>query len=278
MLDELTRIPPFLASEVSENSIAPRCDFCKEIACETDAMACGECSGQSCSGQCAASECGQCGSCQTGGCQSGCQGCQTACESSAQYPTGYGSITIIDTTKNTISFRLSAISRATSYLVFYRRTVDAVAVRFETWDLENTLENLQADTEYTINYVGKNSYGTGPLMPEGKTATTNSARPTNWEWWSDVRAGQPVAFTVAEFQAFYDKIDEFRAYKYGTAADWPNFKLVSKGTPLSAAIVNECRAAIAPITAATMPPTAYPGDPVSADYFNKLKDYLNSVT
>ena len=137
-------------------------------------------------------------------------------------------------------------------------------------------------------YVGAGRYqywgyteGDGMYYPAGTasvTITEGPDKPSDWSWWSDVRAGQPVAFTVAEFQAFYDRIDAFRVYKFGAGHEWPAFKPVEKGKPITADIVNEARAAIAPMTAATMPPTVYPGvTPVSGDYLNKLKDYLNSV-
>lgn len=71
-------------------------------------------------------------------------------------------------------------------------------------------------------------------------------RPTDWEWWSTVALNQPIAFTVAEWEAFYAKIDEFRAYK--GLEPWPNFVPVSKGAAISAKMVNETRAAIAPMT------------------------------
>lgn len=59
--DELIQIPEYLSDNPDgEISLAASscAAFC-EIACETEAMLCGECSGQSCSGQCAASECSQ---------------------------------------------------------------------------------------------------------------------------------------------------------------------------------------------------------------------------
>lgn len=121
MSDELIKVPAFLAAEIGDYGIMPACDFCKEVACETAAMTCGQCSGQSCSGQCSVSECsvaqcgqcdinetgcgpqcfqcGTCESCQSSECKLGecilcqsgqcgscekCQGCQSSCERNCQ--------------------------------------------------------------------------------------------------------------------------------------------------------------------------------------------------
>lgn len=108
---------------------------------------------------------------------------------------------------------------------------------------------------------------------ESKPAPT---RPANWAWWSTVAQDRPIRLSAAEWNAFYDRIDAFRNYVgFGS---WPNFIPVSRGTPISAAIVNEVRAAIAPMTTEAMPPYVAAGKtPISASYFNQLKDYLNSV-
>lgn len=84
MSDELIKIPAFLAAETGDYGVMPMCDFCAEVACETAAMTCGQCSGQSCASQCAVSECnvlqcGQCGIAETG-CGPQCFQCGT-CES-----------------------------------------------------------------------------------------------------------------------------------------------------------------------------------------------------
>lgn len=189
--------------------------------------------------------------------------------------------TVTKITQTTARVNVTPGSGYTSFNVFARYRDNSTGV-YE-WEFKTAspfyadISGLTPGTWYTVNVCSidgsKKDWGTGKDFQ-----ALPVARPTNWEWWSDVRPGQPVTFTTAEFRAFYDKIDEFRVYKFGPGNEWPNFKPVSKGTPLSAAIVNEARAAIAPMTTAAMPPTIYAGvTKISADYFNRLKEYLNSV-
>ena len=146
-----------------------------------------------------------------------------------------------------------------------------------------TITKLQPETVYAVNIGCKNSAGGGvvkwAIEEGGKTFTTKAAqtRPEDWEWWSTVARDQPIAFTANEWKAFYDKIDEFRVYK-GTYA-WPNFVPVERGYVITAKMIQEVLAAIQPITTAPMPPIPVAGKTViTADYFNQIRDYLNSVT
>lgn len=102
-------------------------------------------------------------------------------------------------------------------------------------------------------------------------------RPENWKWWSVVEKNKPIAFTVAEWNAFYARINAFLGYR--GQGPWPNFVPVYKGAPITAKMVQEVTAAIQGMTSAQMPPIPVAGKTViTADYFNKLKEYLNSVT
>lgn len=58
--DELIEVPEYLKGELTGANVMPMCDFCTEIACETDGMACGETCSQGCHGQCTVVQCGQC--------------------------------------------------------------------------------------------------------------------------------------------------------------------------------------------------------------------------
>lgn len=190
---------------------------------------------------------------------------------------------VSSTTHNSATIRVELGDGYSKFRIFCRTAGGATAkdtTLTRTADFNYTISGLSSSTDYAVNVCSIPASGQGGEWAVAEDFTTDSApaptRPTNWEWWSDVRAGQPIAFTDAEFQAFYDKIDAFRIYR-GVSA-WPNFIPVSRGTPISADIVNEARAAIAEITTAALPPTARGGEPITASYFNALKDYLNSVT
>lgn len=117
-------------------------------------------------------QCGQCGECYNqGGCGQGCgEGCG---QSQPSGPTSYGSISITSRSNTSITLRLSSIPDATSYVVAYRRSdVSGTAITKSTSSTSVTISGLDPDTEYTFNYYGQNSYGTGPYMPNGVTART----------------------------------------------------------------------------------------------------------
>lgn len=281
MSDNLISVPSFLSTTTTSATISPRCSFCVEVACETDAMACGQCSGQSCSGQCTSAECGQCGSCERGQCSTcqsscqGCQGCQTACEGSAQHPIASGSITVVNRSSNSITLRLGAISRATSYVAAYRPTSATAAQTVETTSLTVTVSGLEPDTTYVFNYYGKNSYGTGPYMANGVSATTLSDRPYNWAWWSTVSSGGDISLSAGEWNAFCTRINEFREYK--GLAQYGAFVTARQGAEISASIVNHAVWAIGAMVSGAYSLEVRSGDTITAGFFNGLKDYLNSA-
>lgn len=173
-------------------------------------------------------------------------------------------------------FRIFCRLSSSSSAVVHDKTVSRTA------DFNYVITGLQPDTEYTVNICSVPANGQGGVWAGAETFVTGRApapvRPANWAWWTDVRAGVPVAFTAEEFQAFYDRINAFRVYKFGAGSEWPNFVPVSKGVAISAKMMQEVTAAIQPMTAAAMPPIPTAGKTViTADYFNKLKEYLNSV-
>lgn len=211
-------------------------------------------------------------------CQSSCQAsCQSACESSAQYPTSYGSITIISRTATSVSLRLSAISDATYYVVAYRPTTTSVADTYYTTSRSVTIDGLDSNTEYAFNYYAGNDYGTGPYMPSPVYATTLPPL-QEWEWWSTIESGKPIAVTASEWNAFTDCINEFLDY-YGISQR--SFTPAVSGTAMKADLANAASAAIGALRPAA-DESYYPGwlnagDPITAAYFIGLKNYLNSA-
>lgn len=132
------------------------------------------------------------------------------------------------------------------------------------------IDGLTPDTDYAANVkAGEDFLGTTYF-------TTLSRRPTNWSWWSTIASGAEIAITAPEWNAFCERINEFRAYKkrqpYG-------FSPVSSGTPISAYIVNQGISAISEISNhGSLPEQAYSGGTVSAAFFHALSGTLNCVS
>lgn len=120
----------------------------------------------------------------------------------------------------------------------------------------------------------------GTYWPAGSASVLveedNAAkRPGNWEWWSVIESGAPVRISANEWNSFCAKIDEFREYvgyqPFGFGRVW-------RGDPITADLMNDARMAIASMgPTASVPPWRNPGDTISASYFMRLKDYLNSI-
>ena len=187
LFDELIQIPEFLGIALS-STMTPFCSIC-EIACETDAMWCAQCSRQSCGGQCTASQCSQgCAQCSgQSGCGSQCNqgcgscegGCQSSCESAVQAPSGTGTITSISATSTTIRITYTSISGASGYEIAWRRSGETGATTIRTSSLSYTITGLTPDTEYVVNYRGYNSGGDGSYMSSGRTISTSLIQ---WSW------------------------------------------------------------------------------------------------
>lgn len=193
---------------------------------------------------------------------------------------------VLSTDYNKAMLRIELGEGYPKFRIFCRLTADSAAVVHDktvsrTADFNYVITGLDPDTEYTVNVCSVPASGQGGVWSISEDFVTGSApfpaRPANWSWQSTVAKGEPIALTAAEWRAFYARIDAFRAYK-GLGA-WPNFVPVDKGTALSAKMMREVTAAIQPMTTAAMPPIPTAGKTeITADYFEKLRDYLNSVT
>lgn len=294
MSDDLIKVPSFLSTKAEGLSISPRCSFCVEVACETDAMACGQCSGQSCSGQCTSAECGQCGSCERGqcgtcqsSCQSGCQnaeGCTTTCERACQSgqepaPTTYGSITSISSTATTITIRYTSIPNAVWYQVHYRKSTTIATTPIANGSsLSCTITGLSPDTEYKVNYRGATATVFGPFMPNGKIIRTERLviRPDDWDWGCTVKPGARLP-TAREWDNFCVRINEFRDYK--GLSGYSFTKAYPGPTTLTAAMVNQTITAIKAMSPSTSPPSSAAKNvtKLSAALLNGLAASLNSI-
>lgn len=272
-IDGLVDIPESLSSLSVSDISSTACEWCTEIACETSAMVCGECTGQGCTGQCSAAECGECGVCQSAcqdSCQTSCQGCQSSCESE-QGPTTYGSITSISATSSSISITYTSISGATWYQVAYRRSSESDATYIMNGtSLSCTIEGLDPSTEYVVNYRGATATVFGPFMPSGKSIVTSGSE-FNWTYAGiNPSTGAPVAGSEKQSGlGVYVTADEWNELvaltntKRGTSVPY-----VSAGQSISASRVNLLATALGVSSVAQ-------GTPIGASFFNALKNTYN---
>ena len=132
----------------------------------------------------------------------------------------------------------------------------------------------------TYDFWGYTLVQDGTYWPAGSdTVTVESPaaqRPDDWSWYSTVRAGQPIELSAYEWNAFCNRINDFRVYvglpEYGA------FERVYSGDPISASIVRHAVWAIDAMDPPTnTPSTPSRGDLITADFFNDLRRSLNSI-
>lgn len=270
--DRLISVPEhLLAISADSSAVMPM------AACDSAQTDCTGCLGAPCQGN----------NCQTGclgsaQCSQSCsQSCSQGCSQSTvqpQPPTAAGTLTIYKVDVNSVTVRISAISKATGYEIVWRHST---ATQIEgTMDVGSTglhtIEGLEPETAYVINYRGYNNDGVGPFMNTGKTFTTLSLRPDDWSWWTRVQSDGNIDISADEWNAFCDRINEFRDY-CGLTAYY--FTTVRRGDYISANVVNEAVWAIRNMSPPISPPSQVtPGvSYVTAAFFNGLKNALNSI-
>lgn len=190
MPDELIKIPAFLPVAASTNGIMPRCAYCTEVACETSAMACGQCSGQSCTGQCNASQCSQ--GCSQGcsqSCSQGCsQSCSESCSQSCSQTTVPTSINI-----NSVSTGQTSVTASITFSSAYTVSGLFVRLRFngssyvdsptysmsagQSRTISLTKTGLTPGTTYTVEAILYN--GASQVLKDTTTATTQEDLPSS---------------------------------------------------------------------------------------------------
>lgn len=145
--------------------------------------------------------------------------------------------------------------------------------------LTKTYSGLKPNTVYYADIqLNQSLWLGGSSITDGKRFVTlaENTRPANWSWSSTIEKGKPIKITAVEWNNFCTRINKFRTYK-GLATY--NFTTVSKGTPISATIVNQARTAINSITGhGTLPSKAASGGAITASFFNTLKNALNAIS
>lgn len=196
----------------------------------------------------------------------------------------------VSATDTTVTFTVVPTGGYTYYRLFLRLSsstamiVDGLGFT-ATSAFSYTVSGLSPETEYTVNV----RYGTSSANYEGytigaQTVTTKASgsgdRPSDWGWATVIASGAPVPtragvlapVTAAEWNAFCDRINEFRVYK---GLEPYSFAAVGSGTSMSRAILSQAAAAIASIPTAGTPPTVY--NVTSASFWRGLADALNAV-
>lgn len=104
---------------------------------------------------------------------------------------------------------------------------------------------------------------------------SSASRPDDWEWWNTIKKGKPIALEADEWNAFCDRINEFREYQGLYAFGYTE---VESGDPISADIVNEAIDMISWLSITEdLPDKVESGDPITAVFFQDLVNALNSI-
>lgn len=188
---------------------------------------------------------------------------------------------ITEKTATTVSIYITGLLNGDNVRIFVRLYDDPDDVSFDKTvkvygnSLEYTAKDLEPETKYLINVgIVTNIDGVNVTdWGEAQDFTTKAARPEDWEWWNTIKSGKPILLEAEEWNAFCERINEFRVW-FGV--DEYDFTYVEPDDPIAADIVNEARRALMTITA-DIPAGVDPGDPITAQFFLDLRDALNAV-
>jgi hypothetical protein len=191
-------------------------------------------------------------------------------------------------TSTTITFTIAPDGGYTYYRLFLRRSdstdmiVSGTSVTAVGMPVQYTVYWLEPNTEYTANvYYSTDSTTLENIVMGAQSIKTNeSERPSDWEWTTNFVSGASVPkygeslapVTAAEWNAFCETINEFREYKSLPAY---SFTAVSRGTPMTAANLNQAIIAISAIPGHGTLPTV---NVTSALFWQRLASALNAVS
>lgn len=167
---------------------------------------------------------------------------------------------------------------AIQYHLECRTTGDTLIFSGNVTENSYTFVDLNPGSIYSISCY---AIGIGLLTSETTSVTvTTSTPPTNprpldWSWGSIIEPDSKIEITADNWNDFCSRINEFRNYKDLTAF---SFTTVISGTAMTAVICNEPWNAINSISGrGSMPNAAVKGNPITASFFNGLKDALNAI-
>lgn len=203
-----------------------------------------------------------------------CSDCSTDCSSDSASTADFS----YEYTSSDITVKITGIVSGDVLYIAVRPSDDDSAYVFSTGPYTATgttytksVSNcLSPDTEYAINICVN-----GTWLGVEYFTTPSAERPSDWEWTPVIVAGNDIALTAANWNAFCDRINEFRTYKGLTEQ---SFTTAVKGENMDATQVNQARTAILAITGhGTLPSAAVSGEIVTAGFFNELRDALNNI-
>ena len=178
--------------------------------------------------------------------------------------------------ETTVTMRVSGLTKGQSVRFYVRIDPGSTVYADGTYtatasSMTKTFSGLKAGTKYACNVELDNKTWIGT-----KYFTTDSAaipRPSDWSWHSSIYSGGYIKLTATEWNDFTARINDFRTYK---GLSKYSFTRVSRGTNISASIVNEATNAIRAMNSVATS-NVYSGDNISASFFNSLKNALNNI-
>lgn len=189
------------------------------------------------------------------------------------------SISVYEVTSEDVTFKVSGLTSG-DVVAFYviqqdpKVNIEYAETKYTATGstLRATFDGLQPNKEYAYNFVVN---GVVQLSSARYFTTPASSRPNNWSWTSTISSGADIAITATEWNSFCSRINQFRSYKSLSSY---SFTTVSRGTTISATIVNQARTAINGISGhGTLPSAATSGGTITASFFNSLASALNSI-
>lgn len=212
-------------------------------------------------------------------------------------------VSLISSTETSITVDISGLSMAQNKYNEFRFRIDggswrsvSVQSNYSGNDSPNyTFTGLKAGTLY---HIEGEAYTNSWYSTDSKWASTKSSsggggtdpdpdpwepdpdpgptRPRDWEWYIGKYSGYSFNITASEWNAFFDKINEFRSYK---GLSYYSYTRAYWGYNFTASQYNEARNAIAAMNPWTsIPSYRSRGETIYASDINSLRDSLNSVS
>lgn len=139
-----------------------------------------------------------------------------------------------------------------------------------------TFTALEPNTRYYVfcNY-SNHTYSDNEPTLSLTVYTDKSARPANFEWTSEKKAGKAFNLTATEWNNFTSRVNEFRVYK--NLSNY-SFTKAYAGDTFTAAMYTQARSAIQAIdNYGAFIPTATKGQVIEAYHLNQIRDELNAI-
>lgn len=136
---------------------------------------------------------------------------------------------------------------------------------------------LKHGTTYNIYVEHIDSNDSITKLLDSTFTTDSITKPDEWEWDTVVEQGKPILLTAYEWNNFVQRINDLRLYL--DIIQISDFTEVKGGiTMISDDIVNEAWDAINNMNGhGSMPTRAVSGQPITASFFNGLKDAFNAM-